>query len=117
MELEEVGKVWFSVQKAYYDSLGHGATHPLWEESDYSSKLSVMRQIATVLDHPEWGPGDFHEYWVKAKRQAGYEFGETYDLVTATHPKMVEYALLPDTEKTGYAIFLALIRAMQEGPK
>ena len=106
MELEEVGKVWFSVQKAYYDSLGHGATHPLWEESDYSSKLSVMRQIATVLDHPEWGPKDFHEYWVEAKRRAG-----------AMHPNMVEYALLPDTEKTGYAIFLALIRAMQEGPK
>ena len=57
-------------------------------------------------------PGAQHEAWMAAKRRAGWSYGPRKDEAKKTHPSLVEFQALPESEKQKDAVLLAVVRAL-----
>ena len=69
--------------------------------------VNVVREYIALEKLPT--PEEAHESWVKAYRKMGWKYGEERDAEAKTHPDLVPYDELPQSEKDKDAIFLALV--------
>lgn len=81
-----------------------GANLPLHDVAeDY--KISKERLESLIdgtlwaLKHPDATAKDNHIHWMKCKEAQGYKYGEKLDTVNKTHPSMIDFEELNDTEK------------------
>ena len=57
-------------------------------------------------------PEQQHEAWREDKRRDGWVYGVVKDPAAKTHPCMVPYADLPESQRRKDALYLAVVRAM-----
>ena len=90
-----------------------GACAPIipkpWTEREQAFKDQFVEVIGRQTsglrsDSPE----ELHGSWMQAYIEMGWEYGETYDPDTKTHPDMVPYSQLGQLEQDKDAVFVAL---------
>lgn len=94
--------------RAYQAALGERASPP-WEQAGEMQQWS-RDAVEFALSHPT--PGAQHEEWISAKRRDGWTFGPTKDLAKKTHPSLVPFDQLPESEKAKDAMLIAVVQAL-----
>jgi hypothetical protein len=57
-------------------------------------------------------PEKLHESWCEFKRRDGWVYGETKDPAKKTHPCLVPYAALPQSQRDKDVLFQAIVNAL-----
>lgn len=88
-----------------------------WEELTDEQRNSAIEAVKDITNHDalffellDWEPYLFHDVWVKGNEHDGWVYGETYCPINKTHPCMVAFDELPDSEKFKDEIWATVMR-------
>ena len=107
--IELIAQTVHEALRAYCISIGDrsqlewGGTPPENQEVTRNGVRAVIRGV---------DPETSHELWCEFKRKDGWVYGPHKDLARQTHPCIVPYAELPQSERKKDEIFVAIVRAM-----
>lgn len=85
---------------------------PAWSEAPEWMQDSTRESVQFIIDHPDAGAGAQHDQWMDQKRADGWVYGETRDDDKKTHPSLVPYGELPDSEQKKDRLINAIVRAL-----
>lgn len=71
---------------------------------------SARAGVVNIINHPKITAAQLHQTWMDQKKKDGWVYGPTKDLDKKTHPFMVPYADLPETDRTKDHIFNSVVR-------
>lgn len=77
-----------------------------WSEASEGAKTGYRSAVKLVIEEG-YTSQQLHEKWMADKTEAGWEFGEEKDEELKTHPNLVEYENLPESERVKDTIFRA----------
>jgi hypothetical protein len=109
--LHLAARVAHEVNRAYCQSIGDMSQLSWWEAPQWQ-KDSAIAGVQFVVDNPDATPADQHQSWLDHKYATGWKWGETKSEEFMTHPAMVHYDDLPETQKAKDKLFLAAVRAV-----
>jgi hypothetical protein len=112
METEIIAKVCHEVNRAFCEANGDH-TQKSWEEADEWQKESTIKGVEFAIAANRT-PEDQHEAWLKEKTEAGWVYGEIKDPEKKTHPYIIPFGQLPQTEKTKDFLFVAVVNALKD---
>jgi hypothetical protein len=112
--LVSIARATHEINRIYCAHLGD-ASQPRWERAPEWQKKSAFAGIRTILEHPEIGPEQQHESWLRVKEKDGWRYGEKKDEEKKTHPCFVPFEKLPYHQKAKDMIFGAVVRGLAEG--
>jgi len=109
--LPSIARVCHEVNRAYCLALGD-TSQPAWEEAPQWQRESALLgvQLHTSGDH---GPQASHESWMKQKLEDGWKYGEVKDPELKTHPCLVPFDELPESQQAKDYIFRAVVHALK----
>jgi hypothetical protein len=107
-KLTIVARAVHETMRAYQHAL-HEAVAPPWDESD-RIQASTREAVELALTNPT--PGAQHEAWCIAKRRDGWHHGPTKDAALKTHPSLVPFEDLSETEKLKDELLIAVVQAL-----
>lgn len=113
MKAEEIARVCHEANRAITQIIRDVPVQPSWDDAPEEMKISSIRGVARVLEHPEITPAELHFGWMKDKRAAGWVWGPERDEVKKTHPAMVAYVELPEQVRKKDEVFRALINILK----
>jgi hypothetical protein len=96
--------------RAYCESMGD-TSQPEWKNAPDWQKDSAVMGVNAVLNNQDTTPKQSHEGWYKQKEQDGWVYGETKDPEKKTHPCMVPYSELPQSQQIKDYIFLSVVKS------
>ena len=80
-----------------------------WKLETCELKASVLEGVVAAWSG-QW-PEGLHKSWVAGKLANGWTFGSTKDFDAKTHPCLVEYSKLPESQKVKDKIFHLVVQA------
>ncbi len=83
-----------------------------WEDAPEWQRDSAIAGAQAIADDPATTPEQSHEGWMAQKLADGWVYGEVKDAEAKTHPCIVPYAKLPETQRKKDGIFGAVVRAV-----
>jgi hypothetical protein len=108
MELfERIAEVCHEANRAYCLALGDN-TQVSWDEAGDWQRLSAIKGVRFKDEFPDSTPEDSHKSWLIEKQNTGWTYGPIKDAELKTHPCMVEYDALPDSQRAKDYIFQAI---------
>lgn len=112
LTIEQIAMVCHNVNKAYCAALAD-YTQPEWE---LAPDWQVNSAIAGVKAHLDSGltmePEDSHISWKKQKQSEGWVYGPVKDPEKKEHPCMVDYADLPQAQRTKDYLFREVVHTL-----
>jgi hypothetical protein len=87
-------------------------SHRPWLEAPDWQKVSSRHGIMKALDGAR--PEALHDSWCEEKRRAGWSYGPVKDEALKTHPCLVPYAELPETQRRKDYLYQRVVRAMRD---
>lgn len=96
--------------RAYCFGLGD-TSQPTWESAPEWQKASARAGVRAALD-PAQTPEKSHESWMAQKAAEGWTWGPKKDPDLKTHPCMVSYDQLPESQRLKDTLFLTVVRSM-----
>jgi hypothetical protein len=94
--------------RAYQLALGEPPIPP-WDEAE-SMQESTREAVEFALRNPS--PGAQHDHWVRSKQRDGWTYGPAKDATKKTHPSMVPFDELSETERRKDAILIGVVQAL-----
>jgi hypothetical protein len=94
--------------RAYQASLGEPEA-PGWRDAGWMQGSS-REAVEFALGNPT--PGAQHEAWVRSKQRDGWVYGAVKDEAKKTHPSLVPFAELSDSERSKDALLIAVVQAL-----
>ena len=85
---------------------------PVWGRAAKWMKLASVEAVRWRLQHPNADASAQHDRWMAEKVAAGWKYGRTKSGVKKTHPLMVGYRDLPDTERRKDELVNAVIDSL-----
>lgn len=111
-EIEQIARVCHEANRALQINAGETEISPHFDEAPGwqidSAKVGVGRALLGTT------PEDLHDEWTKYKRHEGWTYGTLKDSVALTHPCLVAYADLPESQKIKDHVFSAIVGAFKE---
>lgn len=107
----EIASVCHEANRAYCETI-EDFSQPNWAAAPDWQKSSAFEGVRQIMEHPETTPKQSHEGWLRVKRDAGWVYGKTRDPDAKTHPCMVKYGDLPESQRTKDRLFGAIVRAL-----
>lgn len=98
------------VNAAYCRSIGD-ASQPAWLEAPEWQKSSAIAGVEGILGGRITKPEESHESWAAQKIADGWKYGEVKDPEAKTHPCLVPYDQLPESQRVKDDLFFAVVRA------
>jgi len=111
MDVEKIASVCHEANRAYCRSIGD-ISHMPWTLAEQWQRDSAIDGVEKHLKSP-MGPGASHEAWLDFKLNDGWKHGPTKDENLKTHPSMVPYEDLPESEKLKDVLFAAVVEALR----
>lgn len=92
-----------------------GANLPLHDvAADYEISAERLENLisgtAWALSNPDATAENNHDEWMKAKKLQGYTYGEKLDVDKKTHPSMIPFNELSDTEQRKDTMDLLMVK-------
>jgi len=110
-EMEIIARVAHEAMRAYKKALGEDEI-PAWDEAPDWMRKSTLTAVRDRLANPNAPPSAQHEGWMAGKQASGWRHGPVKDPEAKTHPMMVPYDELPDTERRKDELIQAVIDAL-----
>ena len=107
----EVAKVAHEVNRAYCEALGD-ISQRVWNEAPEWQKDSAVDGVRFHKCNPDAGPSHSHDNWMEEKLSNGWVYGTMKDEEAKTHPSLIPYNDLPDSERAKDFIFRAVVHAL-----
>lgn len=95
--------------RAYQTYLGE-AVAPPWEISGWMMQEATLEGVELAIRNPS--PGASHELWMQSLIRGGWVYGPEKDAEKKTHPSLIPFEQLSETEKTKDAIVVAISRSL-----
>lgn len=109
--IERIAQACHEGNRAYCRSLGD-FSHDPWDEAPEWQKASARAGVQAILDNPLTTPRESHDSWMAQKLADGWVYGDTKDPVAKTHPCLLNYESLPESQRVKYVIFGTIVRAL-----
>lgn len=111
--IEQIARTAHEVNRVYCCGLGD-SSQPAWDNAPAWQKESTINGVIFALQNPDVSPEQLHENWRKEKIQDGWKFGLEKDPKKKTYPCMLDYANLPESQKTKDYFFQAVVRSFDK---
>ena len=85
---------------------------PPWSRAPEWMKDASREAVLWRIANPKAPSSAQHDQWMAQKLASGWKYGRVKNGVKKTHPMLVPYAQLPETERRKDALEAALIRAL-----
>lgn len=108
-----IARVVHEAMRAYQLALGERAARP-WDDADDWERAATVAGVRFRLANPGADGSAQHAQWLEEKRKAGWILGAVKDPVKKTHPSLVPYRELPQTERRKDALFAAVVRSLTD---
>lgn len=110
-QLELIAAVAHESVRAYKEALGQEAP-PAWQQAPEWMQEATRQAVTARLGDADAPPSVQHEAWLEEKRANGWCYGPVKDPDQKTHPLMVPYEELPDSERRKDALIQAVVDAL-----
>jgi hypothetical protein len=107
--IEFVARVVHEAIRSYQLLLGETPA-PIWEEAGWRQD-STREGVLFAMNNPT--PGAQHEDWVRSKISKGWKYGPIKDETLKTHPSLIPFSQLSQTEKNKDAILIAIVQSLK----
>lgn len=111
-KLVDIATVCHESNRAYCWLLGDKSQVP-WDEAPDWQKESSINGVLFLLNNPDATEETVHQNWVNDKIKAGWKYGPVKDPDKKTHPSIIKFSELSDSEKDKDKLFVAIVRALQ----
>lgn len=115
LTLGEVARVCHEANRALQFITQDPAPSPGWDEAPEWQRKSAVAGVRAALDGIT--PEQQHVAWCQDKVAAGWVYGPVKDAERKTHHCLVPYAELPPEQQAKDAVFVAIVRALDETPR
>lgn len=112
--LIQVAKVCHATIREFSSVVGRNKTTPVWEELSEQLRNSAVDGVLFHSKHPDATASDSHQNWFDFKANNGWVYGEVKDEEKKTHPSMVPFDELPDSEKAKDELFCSVVNIMNK---
>ena len=110
--LDRIAKTCHDVNQAYCRAIGDPVSLP-YHLLSQEEKDSVLKGVQALMDNMFLSPEDLHKLWLDDKKKNGWKLGPVKDSVRKTHPCMIDYYFLPQSQKVKDHLFSAVVKAMR----
>jgi hypothetical protein len=107
----EIARVVHETLRAYRAALGEEPL-PAWDDAPEWQRTATLAAVEFRLANPDAGPAAQHDAWAADKRAAGWTYGAVRDDAARTHPALVPYDQLPESERRKDALVAAVVHAL-----
>jgi len=76
-----------------------------WEECSDEQRESLYKAVLLILNSNNISLEEIHEEWMMHKLHQGWKYGEVKDEEKKTHPCLVPYDQLPESQKLKDLVF------------
>lgn len=83
-----------------------------WNDADHWQKLSAIKGVRFAINNPDATPKHQHEAWLADKLADGWVYGRVKDQDKKTHPCLVSYESLPQTQQIKDHVFRAIVKSL-----
>lgn len=109
---EEIAAVCHNVNKAYCSAIGD-LSQAEWELAPEWQRQSAINGVKAHIDSGlTMKPEDSHISWMKEKVDAGWVYGEVKDVEKKTHPCILPYDRLPQSQKIKDYLFREVVHTL-----
>lgn len=102
-----IARIVHEANRAYAASLGEFKKG--WVNIEPEVKQSLIEGIKFRLANPDATPEQMHRSWCKSKVAQGYTYGPTVCHRSRTHPCLVPYGKLPESQRFKDYLFSAIV--------
>ena len=106
--IDMVARSVHEAMRAYQAALGEPEAPP-WADAG-AMQASSREAVEFALRNSS--PGAQHEAWARSKRRDGWTHGATKDETQKTHPSLVPFERLSESEQNKDAILINVVRAL-----
>ena len=110
MNIEQIAKTCHSVHRAYCTELNI-PTQPEWDKVENEHRETVIDSITQILSGKIKSKEDSHNNFVNLKQMNGWVYGEVWDAVEKTNPRLVPFDELSDEHKVKEALFFECVKS------
>lgn len=103
----------YEVNKVYSKSIGDDSFGP-WEDAPQWQKDTLINGVIFHLSNPDAGPSASHDNWLKEKVDNGWVYGDIKDPDKKTHPCILPYDDLPESQKLKDSFFIAVVKTFMK---
>jgi hypothetical protein len=108
---EMIAQVCHAAHNSYCESLGQ--TNIPWEMRSEKHRETVIRSVKEILEGKVFNPEHAHVLFVTQKLDAGWTYGEEYDVLEKTNPRLVVWEHLPPEEKFKDVLFFNIVNTFK----
>jgi hypothetical protein len=84
----------------------------VWTKASHWQRKSAIAGVQFVLDNPTATSEETHESWMSHKIKDGWTLGPIKDGAKKTHPCLVPYGQLPESQRKKDHLFRAIVLAL-----
>lgn len=110
---EEVARICHEANRALQNANQDPLPSVPWDAESEEIKASTVAGVMAARQGIM--PRESHDRWIKARAAQGWAYGPEKDPVRRTHPNMVRYEDLPESEQVKDRLFIAIITALTCG--
>lgn len=105
----QIATVCHEANRGYQSALGEDVSLP-WEECGNDMRQSIVHGVNVAQEGN--GPEEMHRQWAMVREAQGWVFGAVKDTEAKTHPNLIPYDKLPESQKLKDRLFLAVVAAL-----
>lgn len=110
MDCYAVARLAHEVNRAYCVATGD-TSQIAWEEAPDWQRHSAVNGVDFLRANPNAGPEASHENWMREKIRNGWVYGEIKNPDAKTHPCLVPFGDLPQSQRVKDFLFHAIVKA------
>lgn len=112
-EVEAIAKIAHEINKSYCEAIGD-TSQKSWDTAPDIIKNSAKSGVLHHLMNPDTTPAESHAVWMHYKQQEGWVYGEEKDVEKKTHPCLVPYEQLPESQRVKDFLFSTIVKQTNE---
>ena len=111
MDMEQIARVCHEANRAYCKAMGDDSHQP-WDDAPDWQRNSAVAGVRAVVEGQVFDAEQLHRNWMRDKMADGWKWGKVKDAEQKTHPGMVPFAELPESERKKDTLFANIVKAL-----
>jgi hypothetical protein len=112
LKVEEIAQFCHQVNKLWCEKNGD-LSQKDWDRAEKWQRESIVAGVQFALDNPGAPVHAQHDAWCISKTKEGWRYGEKKDSELKTHPCLIPFEQLPETQQIKDKLFQAVVNALK----
>jgi len=108
---DAIAQICHEANRAYYITIEDHSL-PRWEDAPEWQLESAIRGVIAVMEAPTLTPAELHAAWMADKVAQGWVWGPIKDAEAKTHPNLVPYEELAESQRRKDHLFRGIVLAL-----